>query len=409
MSDCSSASLSDLGIETCSSGGTYDPAMSTTGADGGSSLSYDYLDGSSVAADLHSDTITLPTGALVPDLRFGVAVKSSGFTNGILGLGYGQASGTDGQPTFLDQLASQKITNSKAFSLALGGAGPGDSGVIIFGGVDTRKFSGTLAPTDIIKPTDGRYAAGFYYVGLTGVGVGGGAGGDPKTYAGSDAVVALGSADTISYLPGAIVDELNGDVGNGSACAPVGDACVYPVSCARLRDDGLEVRFAFGDVSVGVPLAELVLDGGGDTCLLGIAALDESRVGTASLGANFLRSAYVVFDQTLDQVSLAQYVDCGRNEQEVPSSGAAGFEGECQLASTSATYPPSSTSAVSSPSPASAVSSPSSTRLATEGGTGGSSTGNTAVGLTSGAESGAAFGVAAFGLATVCSISFILL
>lgn len=226
MPDCSSSSLSDSNTELCNSGGSCSPDESTTSANDTSSMSHDYLDDSSVAPELYSDTITLPTGAIFSDSRFGVAFKSSGFANGILGLDYGQASETrDGKyPTFVDQLVLQNITNSKAFSLALGSKSTGsDGGVINFGGVDTKKFRGTLASTANIKPSDSSYTSGFYYINLTSVGI---SGGDPKIYTGSNAIVALASADTIPHVPSTIVDALNNDVGDGSACVSDEDVCI---------------------------------------------------------------------------------------------------------------------------------------------------------------------------------------
>lgn len=170
------------------------------------------------------------------------------------------------------------------------------------------------------------------------------------------------------------------------------------MSRSQLQNNSYDVHFAFGDAgSIGVPLSELVLDAGAGACFLGVAALPDSQVGTASLGLDFLRFAYVVLDQTLDKVSLEQYVNCGQNEQEIPSSGAAGLGGKCQVSTTSAMFPPSST--------ASLTSSPSKT-LATAGD---SSTGNTSPGLSSGAKVGIAVGVSAFGVAAAGLITSILL
>ncbi len=63
-------------------------------------------------------------------------------------------------------------------------------------------------------------------------------------------------------------------------------------------------------------------------CFFGIQKGADSGI----LGINFLQSAYVVFDQTLNTISPAQYANCGQNEQGISSSGAGSFVGECAVA-----------------------------------------------------------------------------
>lgn len=378
MSNCPTGQLTSSDTQLCNASGTYNPATSTTSSNKSSSTGYSYADGSSVTMDLFSDTVTLSTGVKMPDLEFGVAVESEGLTNGVLGLGYGETSGTESYPTFMDQLASQGLTKSRAFSLALGSDTTGDTGVIIFGGIDTKKYSGTLASIDINKDPGSSYVFGFYYVDLTSVGISS-VDGDSKNYNGSNATVALSTGDTISYLPKAVVDSLNNDIGNGSACFVSGNACLYPVSCSQLQNDSFSVDFAFSDVSLSVPLSEIVLDVGQGTCILGVGALNDSQIYTAALGLNFLRAAYIVFDQTLNKVSLAEYINCGQNEQEMPSSGAAGFEGECQVSTTS-------------PSPSSSP-----------------TTSPTSSGLSTGAKAGIGVGVSVFATAAAGLVCFFVL
>jgi hypothetical protein len=67
---------------------------------------------------------------------------------GILGIGHGE-NVTIRYKNMVDQLASQGVTNTKAFSLALGSKDE-QEGVIIFGGLDTSKFTGALQTQPII-------------------------------------------------------------------------------------------------------------------------------------------------------------------------------------------------------------------------------------------------------------------
>lgn len=68
--------------------------------------------------------------------------------SGILGIGHGE-NVTIRYKNVVDQLADQGVTNTKAFSLALGSKSE-QEGVIIFGGLDTSKFTGTLRTQPII-------------------------------------------------------------------------------------------------------------------------------------------------------------------------------------------------------------------------------------------------------------------
>ncbi len=104
-------------------------------------------------------------------MRFGVATDSINFTSGILGVGVGAASNNNGgEPNFIDQLAKQKLTNNKAFSLALGNGDADDQGAIIFGGVDTKKFAGKLIPNDIVLP-EGSQTYTRYNIQMTSLGL----------------------------------------------------------------------------------------------------------------------------------------------------------------------------------------------------------------------------------------------
>jgi hypothetical protein len=53
----------------------------------------------------------------------------------------------------IDQLADQGVTHTKAFSLALGSKSE-QEGAIIFGGLDTSKFTGTLQTQPIVPAGD---------------------------------------------------------------------------------------------------------------------------------------------------------------------------------------------------------------------------------------------------------------
>lgn len=66
-------------------------------------------------------------GAKLPGQQFGVSNTSSDVWFGILGLGYGKGHGVIDYESIVDSLAAQGYTDSKLFSLDLGGQ-PGPAG-----------------------------------------------------------------------------------------------------------------------------------------------------------------------------------------------------------------------------------------------------------------------------------------
>ncbi|KAH8166369.1 hypothetical protein CIB48_g1844 [Xylaria polymorpha] len=307
----SAGCLDDLESECDPQYGTYEPTYSDSSSNQlGTEIVY-YSDGNSINLTFYVDTITLSTGHYVGEVQFGVADYTD-YDNGVLGLGFGESSGNTDYRNFIEQLASQEITNSKAFSLALGNLSAVDSGIIIFGGVDTKKFSGSLSANEIV-PRDSNYAITMESVGVGRIGDV-----DVMNFTDSSTTVALESTVRMTFLPNATVTAL-------LKYFNVTDYEDYTLSCTSVANS---TSFE------NTPPEE-------DKCIFGIQT---TTSGTPILGINFLRYAYVVFDQTLKTVSLAQYVNCGQNEQAMPSSGAAGFVGECAPVgyTTPATEPPSS-------------------------------------------------------------------
>lgn len=89
-------------------------------------------------------------------MRFGVSIQSQDINEGILGLGFGgNTSEADlTYSNFIDELYLQGATQSRAFSVALGGADSNES-VISFGGIDTSKFGGIIGTLPILGRQNG--------------------------------------------------------------------------------------------------------------------------------------------------------------------------------------------------------------------------------------------------------------
>ncbi|KAK0748372.1 aspartic peptidase domain-containing protein [Apiosordaria backusii] len=225
----------------------------------------------------------------------------------------------------IDELHAQGITQSKAFSIALGGQYSEAGGVIIFGGVDTKKFSGKLHKFDNMPPQieGSKEGPWRYWVQMKSVGVT-----TPdrvvSTYEYSTMPALLDTGSTWSYLPQHLFDSLQDDFN-----ATLSEDGSLEVPCSTIDQPGT-VDFTFGDLTIQVPYSEFISQLEPGYCALGVL----SRKGSydrAVLGDSFLRSAYVVFDQTNQHLYMAGYRDCGTNEQTLSGEvGAALYlTGEC--------------------------------------------------------------------------------
>jgi Eukaryotic aspartyl protease len=177
-----------------------------------------------------------------------------------------------------------------------------NTGSILFGGVDSGKYTGTLQ-TVPIETIYGEYAE--FLVILTEVALS-----NSTTIASynSDplpAVVLLDSGSSLTYLPDEIVEGLYNDLGvvyeasTGSGYVP----------CSMMNQD-INITYTFSSPAIPVGISELVLDDGSGltfddgtaACVFGVAPAGGT---TPILGDTFLRSAYVVYDLTNNEISLA--------------------------------------------------------------------------------------------------------
>ena len=130
------------------------------------------MDGSGASGDYVTDTFTIG-GTSLSKLQFGIGYTSSS-SEGILGIGYqinevqvGRA-GKAAYNNLPAQLVADGVIQSNAFSLWLNDL-DASTGSILFGGIDTEKFEGTLATLPVQKESG--YFAEFLIT-LTGVSLG---------------------------------------------------------------------------------------------------------------------------------------------------------------------------------------------------------------------------------------------
>ena len=175
------------------------------------------------------------------------------------------------------------------------------TGSIIFGGVDTEKFSGKLSTLPVQKE-DGVFQE--LLVRLSSVSYAG------KTGAPSDALLDTGSP--LTYLQKNAAQALR--VAVKAEYDEKGDH--HYVSC-KLKGSKDTIKFSFDGTIINAPLGSFVLDPDPDLpfsspktgevlCGWGILTIDAKNGRISILGTNFLRNAYFVFDLSNNEISIAQ-------------------------------------------------------------------------------------------------------
>jgi hypothetical protein len=265
-----------------------------------SDFNISYVDGSGAAGDYARDTLHFG-GKTIEELQFGIGYQSTS-EQGILGIGYAinevQVNRAGGRPySNLPQLlVDNGDINSNAYSLWLNDL-DASTGSILFGGVDTSKFVGTLSTLPII-PVQGNIYAEFV-IALTGLGQNGEQG---SVFNDENIPVLLDSGSSLMYLPDNVVRSLYSAF-NAEYDSAQGAAFV---DCGVANQEG-SLDFTFSGVTISVPLNELVIiagvQRGQPICILGIGPAGDAP---AVLGDTFLRSAYVVYDLENNEISLAQ-------------------------------------------------------------------------------------------------------
>ncbi|KAI0156690.1 acid protease [Hypoxylon sp. FL1284] len=305
--DCSELQGS-ADVRFCQAVGHYDSASSSTATKLAGTKSLRYGIGSADVQYVTDDIDLGGSDSQLKGVQFGVATDTSDEFSGILGIGHGQNM-TIRYKNFIDELEDQGVTETKAFSLALGSKDE-QEGVVIFGGLDTGKFTGNLQTLPIIAAEDSPDKVPRYWVNMTSLSLTP-PNGKTKQYENTTMAVFLDSGATLTLLPTDLANSIAEDFG-----AEAMDANgFYSVNCS-LNDLPGTLNFAFNGVTIRVPYNEVVRElqtSSGTQCYLGISPSDEFTL----LGDTMLRSAYAVFDQTNNAIHLAQYVNCGMNEMEI--------------------------------------------------------------------------------------------
>lgn len=312
----------------CEVAGSYSANASSTYAYVASDFNISYVDGSGASGDYVIDTLKVG-GTTVDKLQFGVGYDSSS-PEGILGIGYAINEvqvGRAGKAAYNNlpaQLVADGLVQSNAYSLWLNDL-DASTGSILFGGVDTAQYTGSLE-TLPIQTEQGTFAE--FLITLTEVTFG-----NTVMVENQAVAVLLDSGTSLTYLPDALTEAIYEQVDaqyddtEGAAYVP----CTMASSTSTLN-------FTFSKPVISVPMEELVIPvtttsgrtftfaDGTPACLLGIAPAGSS---IPVLGDTFLRSAYVVFDLANNEISIAQtnfnatsndVVEIGTGTESVPDA-----------------------------------------------------------------------------------------
>ena len=305
---CTSAPNPNLGDIPCSVSGTYNANKSSTYKYINSEFSISYADTTGAMGDYVSDVLNIG-GKTVNPIEFGVGYVSNS-SEGVMGIGYPalevavQVDNGKSYANLPQAMANQGLIQSPAYSLWLDDLDAA-TGSILFGGVDTDKFHGTLQTLPIVQE-QGQFVEMIVELSSISL-VQKGANTSVLT---QPTPVLLDSGSTLSYLPVSFSGQLYKALGvefneqDGPLC-----------SCS-LANQSITIDFIFSGQVISVPIAEMVLEGGGTgtgssgqalDCVFGIVAQPaESEGGTPyTLGDTFIRSAYIVYDLGNNEISLA--------------------------------------------------------------------------------------------------------
>lgn len=268
--------------------------------------------------------LIIPLDIDAPGLQFGLESNGSASTYGVCGVGFGQY-----YPNFIDTLQAQNQTEGKAFGVALGAS----NGSIVFGGVDTGKYSGSLQKIDLLTADELPVGVfGQYPINLTSIGM---TGSDGNSTIISDTPIVVQpdtgcpsmGLPTPAYVR--LLQELQEYLYDEVDETNLALNFQYGISCDILSQNGT-LDLGFGSYTFEIPFRAMVVQQSAEVCYLQVLALEPSGF-PYCLGFPFLHSAYVVFDQDTPAVWVAPFNDCGTNVKEFQLMGqnSADLIGQC--------------------------------------------------------------------------------
>lgn len=294
----------------CDDFGVFTPAKSSSFKKNSSASSFyiEYGDNTFASGIWGSDKLTI-NGVSVDGMLFGVANVSN--SSNVLGISFPQLESSNqvlsdtSDSTFtysnLPQLLKdQGLINKVAYSLYLNSL-EATSGDLLFGAVDTTKYTGQLYTVPLINIYSKSYSNPIEFdITLQGTGYVSSSG---KTYTFNtqNLPALLDSGTTLTYLPQTIANMFASQV---SASWDT-NLQYYTMDCpSDTTAQNSAFVFQIGGVNYYVPLSNYILQTSDkDTCILGIQPQSTQY---CIFGDNTLSSLYVVYDLEDYEISIAQ-------------------------------------------------------------------------------------------------------
>ncbi|SMR49739.1 unnamed protein product [Zymoseptoria tritici ST99CH_3D1] len=322
------------GPESCQ-GGTFDKTKSDTYNEFEASPAFNtsFGDGSTAVGPYGQDMIGIGDVVVSP-VQFGLAEEvdtSTGYSIGLLGLGYSTNEAVSGTTDFYENLpevlARSGEINSRLYSIYLNDA-DANTGTILFGGIDKTKYKGDLTTLNLIPAAfgDGQSTAIVNQFITTVTGASATVNGRTKELwsGGRDGVSAYSSNNALPVLldTGSTAWSIPSSIFNNLILPQfpyVDRQGLCPCSHA-FSSDSLTLEFG-GKVSIDIPARQFIVpvinsttresvpySRSEDACAFLLVPTDPSSDGSLyePIGDAILRSMYVVFDLDNGQVSIAQ-------------------------------------------------------------------------------------------------------
>lgn len=256
----------------------YNPNNSVTAKDLNTPFEVEYGSGE-IKGQFYKDDVSLSIAGkdFAHDLQLGIGEEGQGNEgfDGILGVGLsGEESTKDIYPNYPEVLANQGTIKKNAYSVYLGSAdAPG--GAVLFGGIDNAKHEGSLVKLPFSGSGENVNRS---MVTLNNLDLG-----DNENKLHINEPVLLDTGTTYTMLPPLAAKEIESKFG----------------SCSQTSGN---VTFEFDGVSIDVPYSDIASEEDGECTV----KVQSSSLSIPILGDNFLRHAYVLFDNKDKTASLAQ-------------------------------------------------------------------------------------------------------
>jgi len=264
--------------------------MSSTYTQNGESISIQYGTGS-MEGFLDNDNVGVGGGVFVDQQVFGEATTLADFFNGqpmdgILGLAFPGIAADSVTPVF-DNMIQQGLVTQSIFSVYLDSS-PGDSqSSILFGSLDSSKFTGSLQYEPVTQQT-------YWQVKLTSISVNGNEiTGCSSSTSSSPQATCKAIVDTGTSLIIGPTDQVNNmGINVNEDCSGIDE---LPTITIKLKKVSFKLTPRFYVVKFN--------DGSGDQCQLGIQGSDDLPFWI--LGDTFIRAYYTVFDRNQNRIGFA--------------------------------------------------------------------------------------------------------